>query len=188
MINLLPDEYKDEIRAARTNVLLVRYIFILISALIVLSGLVVASYIALNGTRQISESKVAENQQRVAVYQNIRSQADAFKADLATAKSIMDSEVSYAQLIYRIANIVPRNVILDDLSLDPTTFGTSMTMNASAKTVSDATRLPEAFSNNNEIFSEVKLQSLRSGDSSGGVAGYPVKVTLSVVINRSALQ
>lgn len=188
MINLLPDAHKDEIRAARTNVLLLRYIFILITALLVLGGLVVAAYLALNGTRQTAEVKVAENQERVAVYQDIRSQADSFKADLATAKSILDSEISYTRLVYKIAEIVPQNVILDELALDPSTFGSPTTLNASAKSVADASKLTEAFSSNNQIFSNVELQSLRSGDESAGASGYPVKVSLSVVINRGALQ
>lgn len=189
MINLLPYEYKDEIRAARTNVLLTRYIMILITAIIVLGGLVAAAYFSLDSTRGISAAKVAENQQRVAVFQDVRSQSDAFRSDLSTAKSILDSDISFAKLIYKIANLIPRGVILDDLALNPETFGTSVTMTASAKTISDGTKLKDALSGDNGVFSNVQLQSIRSEDSSGGSStGYPVKVTMTVVINRTALQ
>ena len=187
MINLLPYEYKDEIRAARTNVILVRYIAILLLAAGVLGALVVGSYITLNGTKANAEEKEAQNTARLAQYQDIRNRSDAFRTDLATAKSILDSSISYSKLIYGIANAIPRGVVLDDLDLDPSTLGTSMTLNASAKTVADATKLRDALAANSQVFTGVQLQSLRSSGSSTGDA-YPVKVTMSVVINKGIAQ
>lgn len=188
MINLLPGEYKQEIRAARTNVILVRYIAILICAALVLGGLVAGSYMALNGTKSTAEAKVAENQQRVLAYQDIKNRSDAFRSELSTAKTILDSTISFSKLIYKIADIVPRNVILDDLTLDPNTFGSSVTMTANAKTFNDATKLRDAFIKNDQVFSDVRLQSIKSSETSADSAAYPVKVSLSVIINRGALQ
>ncbi len=188
MINLLPNEYKQEIRAGRTNVLLVRYIMILITAVIVLSGLLIGAYVVLNNTRSIAEAKVAENEQRVVSYQPVRAQADAFRGDLTTAQMILSTDVSFSELIYEIAAIVPPNVILDDLSLDPKNFGSNATMNASAKTFEDATKLRDAFIRSDQIFSNVQLQTIRAGASGSSSDQYPVKVNLSVVINKGALQ
>ena len=189
MINLLPPEHKQEIRAGRTNVLLSRYIGILIVAAIVLSGLVAGVYLTLNGTKAVAETKVAENQSRTAEYQSIKSQTDSFKADLSTAKNILDNSVSFSKLIYRIAEIVPPNVVLGSLALDPQTFGSSVTMDASARSFDDAARLRDAFIKNSDVFSNVQLQTIESsGDTSGEAGSYPVKVNLSVVINKGALQ
>lgn len=188
MINLLPDEHKQEIRAARTNVLLVRYIAILVCAGLVLGGLILSAYIALDGTKQAASEKVAENQQRASEFLNTKTQADTFRSDLSTAKAILDGSVSFSKLIYKIADAVPHNVVLDGLTLDPTTFGSSVTLTASAKTFGDATKLRDSFLKNDQIFSNVRLQSVKgSGASSSGDA-YPVKVSLSVVINKGALQ
>jgi len=188
MINLLPDTYKNEVRAGRTNILLVRYMMILVTAIIVLSGLLIGAYIVLNNTRSIAEAKVAENEQRVAGYQSVRLQADAFRSDLTTAKTILGNDVSFTKLIYEIASIVPPNVVLDDLTLDPKNFGSSATMNASAKTFEDATKLKEAFIKSDQIFSNVQLQTIRASEAGADDGSYPVKVNLSVVINKGALQ
>lgn len=189
VINLLPYEYKSDIRAARTNVILVRYIAILVCAAIVLGGLVGGVVYTLNGTKAIADEKVAENQARVAAFQSIKSEADSFRADIATAKSILDSSVSFSRLIYKIADAIPPNVVLDELPLDPSTFGTSITLNASAKSFNDATKLRDAFKQNSQIFSNVQLQNIRSESAASGAGGaYPVKVTVSVVINKGALQ
>lgn len=185
MINLLPDEHKQEIRAGRTNVVLVRYIAILICAALVLSGLSVGTYLTLNSTKANADVKVAQNQARVNQFQATKVQADSFRADLATAKGILDSNVSFSKLIYKIADTVPRNVVLSDLNLDPNTFGSSVTMTANAKSFNDAAKLKDSFIKNDQIFSNVRLQTIRS-ETSG--EAYPVKVSLSVVINKGALQ
>jgi Tfp pilus assembly protein PilN len=190
MINLLPVEHKGEIRAARANVILVRYIVIMLAAIIVLSGLVIGSYLVLNTAQANAEVKVKENEQRVSSFKNVRAQAEVFRSDLAVAKTVLDSDVSFSKLIYKIASSVPSGVILSDLTLDPQNFGSSITMNASAKTFDDATKLKDAFSRSEDIFSNVQLQNIRSSTEAGGsdTNGYPVSVTLSVVINKGALQ
>lgn len=191
MINLLPDSHKTEIRAARTNVLLMRYIAILLVATTTLGGLVAGSYIVLNSARDSAQIKVNENQQRVAEYNSIKSRADSFRSDLSTAKSIMAQDISFSKLLYKIADAVPENVVLDGLVLDPKTFGTRVTISASARTFEDAAKLKESFASKQELFSGVQLQSIQSGNTSGGdssQSGYPVKVSVSVIINKGAAQ
>lgn len=188
MINLLPYEHKNEIRAGRTNVLLVRYIAILICAAVVLSGLLVGSYVVLNNTKAIAEVKVAENKQRMSAFGATQVQSDSFRSDLTTAKTILDGNISFSKLIYKIAAIVPPGVVLDNLALDPATFGSSVALTASAKSFDDATKLRDAFSNNDQVFSDVTLQTIRNPENASSSDPYPVKVTLSVVINKGALQ
>ncbi len=188
MINLLPYENKQEIKAARTNVILVRYISILLVAAVVLGGLVAGCYVVLNATRLDAQSKAAENTQRVSQFQDIKTQSDAFRADLATAKTILDNDTSFSKLIYEIADTVPAGVVLDELTLDPQTFGSTITLNASAKTFDSATNLKDALIKNDKTFSNVQLQAIRSSESGDTAGGYPVQVTLSVVINKEAIQ
>lgn len=188
MISLLPYEYKEEIRAARTNVLLVRYIAILICAAVVLGGLVAGSYVVINGTRDSAEIKVAENQQRVSAFQATKTASDSFRTDLTTAKTILDSSISFSKLIYKVAEIVPPGVVLDALTLDPTTFGSSVNLTASAKSFDDASKLRDAFIKNDQIFTNVQLQTIRSSDTPTSGDPYPVKVSLSIVINKGAIR
>lgn len=185
MINLLPDTYKQEIRAARVNVILLRYIIIMLCAVVVLAGLMTGAFVVLNTSRTSAETKVAENQQRVSDYASIKTRADSFRADLSTAKTILDSNVSFTKLIYRIAGIVPPNVVLDGLTLDPKVLGSETTVNAEAKTFADATKLKNALNQNSDIFSGVQLQSVTIGDNA---TPYPVKIVLSVTINKGALK
>lgn len=189
MINVLPYEYKAEIRAGRTNVILIRYITILLLAAVVLGGLVAGSYVVISGTKANAEQKAAENDARLLGFQKIRTDADEFRSDLATSRAIIDSGVSFSKLVYDIADTIPEGVVLDNLTLDPATFGTPITINANAKQFSDGTRLRDELAANTKVFSGVQLLSIRSSDASAGsTSGYPVQVSLSVTINKGAAQ
>ncbi len=184
MINLLPDEHKKQIRAGRTNVLLVRYFAMLAVAIILLSGLVVGSYAVLNTSRSAAQAKVDDNEKQVDDYQQVRDDSEQFRSDLATAKAIMDNEVTYSKLIYKIADAVPANVVLESLELDSEKLGSSATMNASARSYTDAVALKNAFIEDEQLFSDVSFDTL---DYTDGGGEYPIKVNLSVVIRKEAL-
>ncbi|MDQ5932144.1 MAG: hypothetical protein QG649_229 [Patescibacteria group bacterium] len=188
MINLLPDEHKSEIRAARTNVVLVRYIAILIAAAVVLGGLVAGTYVSINGSKAIAQDLVAYNQSLMSKHESKKTQADIFRSDLAIAKSILDNNVNFSRLIYKIADATPPNVILEELPLEPSTFGSSISLKARAKSVEDARKLQESFSKNNQLFSDVEVTNQKIDNTSSRSNSYPVEVTLSVVINKGALQ
>lgn len=189
MINLLPLEHKQEIRAGRTNVLLVRYIAIILCAAVILCGLIGGVYLVLNTAKQNAEAKAAENAQRLVAYQDIRTRADAFRTDLATAKSILDNRTSFTKLIYGISAAIPKNVVIDTLTLDPATFGSPMSINAKAKTFDDVSKLRDSLSANTDIFTSVQVVSIRgSGNGPTPADPYPIEIVLSVVIKKGAGQ
>lgn len=194
MINLAPDTYKTEIRAARANVLLIRYICILSIAIIVLGGLVGGAYVVLDASRASAQEAMNSSSLKTSRYDSIRLRAEKLRADLATAKSILDQKVSYTKLIHEIASSLPSGVVLSTLDLDPATFGSEMTINASARDFKSASQLESKLASKSTLFSSVKLLSMETGeagDNSGdnsSVPGYPVHVSVSVVINKEALK
>lgn len=185
MINLLPYDHKSEIRAGRVNTLLIRYILMMIGAVALLAGLIAASYVVLNDAKQRAELRVSENEQEVKGYNQVKIRANSFRSDLATAKAILDNEVTYSKLIYKIAEVIPQNVILASLTLDQDTLGSSATMNARAKTYSDAIRLKEALIENNELFTDVSFETVVS---EADQSDYQINVNLKVTIRKEALK
>ncbi len=184
MINLLPNEYKSEIRAARTNVLIVRYIILLLAGVVLIAGLLAATYFSLTLAQDAAKERVAENEKREAEFADTKKEADQFRSDLAIAKAIIDNEVQYSSLIYKISAVLPKNVILDSLSVDSQTIGTQVTFSASAKSTNDALALKTAFENEKELFSNVYFESITYQEEA---SSYKYKTSLSVVINKEAL-
>lgn len=185
MINLLPPLEKKELRAARTNVLLLRYNFFLLGAVAFLGAATIITYIYLTTTKSNAEQAINENRAKESAYAATAAEAQQFRANLTTAKQILDHEVTYSKVIVNIAQILPSGVVLDNLNLDAQTFGTETVFNARAKNYDRALALKEAFEKS-LMFSNVHFQSITTGDSTN--SSYPLSVSLSATIKKENIK
>lgn len=181
MINLLPPDSKSQIRAARSNRMLLRYNLLLLVALIFLIAAIGTVYVSLINTRVAAEDTIAFNQSKVTDYAAIQTQAASFRQNLSSAKQILDSDVAYTGVILEIAQVLPSGVVLDTLSLDSRTFGTPTTLAARVKDYPTALNLKNSLQKSS-VFSDVSIQSITGG----GDGEYPLSVTLSVTIRKEA--
>lgn len=182
MINLLPPENKRELRAARSNTLLVRYNILLLGALAFLFLATGIVYVYLNDAKAKAERTVAENQARTADYAAVERQAQAFRSNLATDKQILAGEVNYSKVVMQIAALMPKGTVLETLQLDAATFGTETTLAARARNYDAALSLKNSFQGS-PLFSNVHFQSIAGG---GDDASYPISVNLNVTIKKDA--
>lgn len=181
MINLLPPDNKRQLRAARTNTLLLRYNFLLLGALVFILIALGVVYFYLNTSRAVAEQTIKDNDAKVANYASVKQQADNFRTSLSTAKQILDQNVAYTKVILKIAHLLPPGVVMDKLSLDSKTFGTPTTISANAKDYDAALALKDSLQSSS-LFSNVYFASI----SGGGGGSYPIKVTLNVTIQKDA--
>lgn len=183
MINLLPPDTKHQLNAARSNTLLLRY-NILLGVVVALALLAIGFvYLYLSQEKARAEQSIADSSSRLAAYRDVEREASEFRTNLSTAKSILDGETTYTKAILRIAKVIPSGVILGELNLDPTTFGTNTTLNARAKSTNDAIRLKDSLQKS-ELFTNVSFQTVSSGDQGGN---YPITVTMNATIDKKAL-
>ena len=176
MINLLPYDTKKQTRAARMNVLILRYIFILhlSAAFLLLSCAVV--YFTLKNNKIISTEKVNNN-----TASSAQTQTGSSGTDIATAKNILDGQVSYSDVIAGIATALPTGTVLDSLSLNDTSFGTTTNLKILSRSADNETKLKENF-NNSTLFSNYKLDSTSPNQSNS--SGYPYTINISITINK----
>lgn len=185
MINLLPDQNKKDLQAGRTNLLLVRYNILMLGTLAFTIVAIAVLYFYLTTAKAAATQAIANNKAKAGEYAQVEADAAKFRANLATAKEILDKEVVYTSMILKFSKLVPSGVVFDTLALDPKSFGTATVLTAHCKTADDATKLKEAFQNS-EIFSDVHFQSLTVSE--GDASGYPYTVALSVIINKAAIE
>lgn len=186
MINLLPNNDKRQLQAARTNSLLIRY-NLLMAAIIVFLGLAVGvTYVYLNTVKNSSESVIADNAARVSDYASVQREASEFRANLATAKQILSHEVTYSNVVLEIAGLLPPGVVLDNLSLDANTFGTPITLIAHTKSYDAAIELKNTFQSSS-LFSDVHFTTITSTVDADNATNYPVTVNLSVTIKKGTV-
>lgn len=186
MINLLPGEKKAEIRAARTNVLLIRYSTILLFAIIFILGAMYVSYTILGFTKTKSEEIIASNDLKAGVYSNTKAQVDTLSTSLAETKLLLDGEILYSKVFVNIGQLMPPGTVLEKLTLDTNSFaGTPISTKAYAKTSNDVLALRKSFESS-PIFTGVNFQTIV--ESGSGIEGYPVSVDMSFTLTKAAMQ
>ena len=183
MINLLPDETKKQIRAARANSILIKYLFVLIAASIflVLSYAVLYLFLQNNQPSKKTSVDTSINQTAVNAYNQTKNQYDALFTSFSNVKQIMDQQISYSDIITGLGAALPQGVVIEDLSLDNNKIGTPITIKAIAKTDSDATKIKDGFKDS-QLFTNFSVQSIKSG--SNNISGYLVEITISLTINK----
>jgi len=186
MINLLPDEIKSEVRAARTNVKLLNYMLILGMGVVFLCFIFVGVYLVLVSSKVNAEQAIADNQQKTNSYSAVQQQASILKSSLLTAKTVLDKEIIYSKIITGIAADMPAGTVIDSLNLTVATLGSPISLQAYAKTTDDALKLKQNFQRSS-LFSNVSFQSL-ANSSSTKANGYPVSITLTLTINKDAIR
>lgn len=185
MINLLPHPQKNEIRAGRTNILLLRYITLLLANMALIAVLLATVYISLSVSASTAKQHISENQQRTQSYTETKAAADAFRSDLTVAKLILEKDIHYSKLIYKISNALPPGVVLDSLTVDSQTLGTSVTINASASSYASAVGLKKSFETKTNLFSDVHFDTIKYDKDV--TTPYKYKTGLNVIINKAAL-
>lgn len=149
MINLLPDQEKTEINAARTNVILIKLIVLISAAMIFLSIFCASTYTSLNSTK-----KVAENTIKAANANQINGPYE-IGAIIATTESIFSRQINYSDVIMTIGSNLPNGVSANVLSLNENIlskpFYIELKSNSNIKIRSATTNLQNSsmFSNSN---------------------------------------
>lgn len=185
MINLLPDNYKKEIRAARTNVILLRYNFLFLASagFILASSLVI--FVLLRGAEDSAKRANEVNSSEAVEYTAIKNKADEYRKNLGVAKKILDNEVVYTDKVFALTKLLPEGVILDSLNLNAKEFGSPSILSAHAKDYAKVTLLKESLEKST-VVSDVHFQSIMN-DGGGNTGGaYPIAVSISVTINKVA--
>lgn len=184
MINLLPTEVKRDIRAARMNVILLRYNMLTLGGVVLLALFCLLFYVILHNQQAVAAATNSDNTAKAASYATVQQQADQYRQNLSIAKQIFANSVNYTDIINSITTLIPHGVILTNLNLSQATFNQQTVFTAQAKTYDDAIALKQSFQSS-KLFSNVYLQSVSSTPGGGGTEDYPVSVTISAKFNKT---
>ncbi len=178
MINLLPTEKKSEIRAARSNTILARYIGVLFVALLFIST---ALYVSQQSLKLSEES--ADKQLAVTQSTTTEGQGDtaALLANIASSQQTQTTAMS--AILTSLAQALPTDVVIKSIEITPQQLqGGPLSITTYAKQESQAETIKTALESSG-IFTAVSTTSTDSG--SKDVQQHPVKITLSATISNN---
>lgn len=159
MINLLPPEEKRELQAARVNVQLVRYNFLILIAFLFLMMILAFAYFYLTEQKKQAENTIVENRQKETVYSKVKADAEAFRSELGDAKKVLDSQVSYSLAVARLSALLPAGVtIKDSLTINSLSFTSPMTLIVAIKDQATAKELFDKLSSSKYISNLQKVK------------------------------
>lgn len=182
MINLLPPNEKKQLKAARANVLLLRYNFLVLAALIFLVVGLSVVYLYLTAQKQNAELTIQENAQREVKYSAVKADAEKFRSELSSAKNILDSQVSYSKALIRLSSLFPAGTVLQDrLDLNESMLTTPLTLVVKVKDEGAAQAVLESFQSSKYVSSATK-DTIGIGD-----ANYPYTMNMRVLFNKEIL-
>ena len=185
MINLMPDDIKKEIRSARVNVILSRYIIVILIAFGFLVLLLAGSYLVLTQTKASAQQLIDANGTKASAYSSTKAEVDSLSSSLSQTKTILDQEILYSNVLMNIGQQMPAGTVLSSISLDAASFtGSPVTLKAYAKTTDAAVALREKFQSS-PIFRNVNFESVSD---SAGISGYPVSVAITLTVTKAAAQ
>jgi Tfp pilus assembly protein PilN len=184
MINLLSTDQKAELRAARVNVFLLRYLGLIILALLFILGALYVSYTVLQETETTAKERIEANDVQSAAYSDTKQRVDALAAKLDGARATLNQSKSYAKVLTTVGQLMPTGTVLGELNLDQAVFaGTPTEIVAYAKTDEEAVAIQQKLQQS-PLFTSV---SPKGTSSTEGIAEYPIKVTLTVAFNQGGI-
>lgn len=179
MINLLPDETKKQLRAARTNVILARYTFIVLLAAAFLGIVLAGSYVLLTQTRSSAQELIAANDTKAEVFSETQQQISVLSSDLSEARIILDQQKSYASVLRALGQSMTAGTVIDEVELTPQSFtGAPISVTLYATSSEATVALGESLRSSG-VFSNINIESVSE---QGGIEGYPVSATITMAI------
>ena len=182
----MPDNAKKQLKAARTNVLLVRYMLVLFFAALFLLMILFGAYYLLDQTRTSAQQLIDANESKAEVFSATQSQVNNLSESLSVVTSIVNQEIRYSNVLVNLAQQMPAGTVFKSINFDSTSFsGTPVTLTVYARTTDAAVALQDRFQTS-PYFSAVNFQEISDGDTT--IDGYPVTATMSLIYNRSLAQ
>lgn len=180
MINLLPTENLRSLRASKRNVLLGRYIVLLIMAMILMVGIFVFMSITLEESKRVTVQAKIENEKRVASYKDTKAHGETLNKSLIQVKNILSQRVDYSKVLVRIAQTLPDNVSIQSIQLESKLFEGTKTIQINAPNLNSVVATKAAFEKS-KLFKTVKIEHTNEVEEF-------VQATFSLVFDRKGFE
>ena len=191
MITLLPYKTRENLKLAKKNSILVKYIAVLLFVGIFLGGYYVSMRLQINNIKEANESQIIytakKDQARIDKENAAKAESTAISSSLASAKKSL-SHPSYFKLLTALSNSLPSGSIVKKLDFSNITMKSPIQIQVLLKSNDAVSGLKEGFARNEKIFTKVSVDSVTSNNEADGAdSKYPTTATVNLTINMEAL-
>jgi Tfp pilus assembly protein PilN len=161
MINLLPPQKLANIRIARSNTVLRRYIELtLLSLAVILTALVVANYF-MNVQQANVQRIIDEDQKTIAELEPVQKEAKQFSATVNTIAGLLTRDVRFSTLLEQIGGVMPNGAVLTGIQYSTDDLTAPLVISAQVENEQIAAVLLNNI-NASDLFASAEIQSINS--------------------------
>lgn len=189
MINIISPEQKREIRAARINVILVRYAIMLVSLAVLIVLIYGLGFWLVGQEKKAVNDKLLSQTEQSKAYDAVEKEAETFRQNLTIAKSILSKETSYSTFLTTLASDLPSGTVLVNLSLGGTaTAQKGLNLDTRANSYAKVLELKNDLEQST-LFENVSIVSASRPDDIGTLTGleakYPYEASFNVKLSAT---
>lgn len=118
MINLLPPNRVLNMKIARSNTILRRYIELLIISMLVLAAAVAASYYFLDSRRNDVKSALQADSKTIAELKKTQDQAQGLSVTINTVAKLLSQNIKFSEVLTKIGSVMPSGASLTNVQFE----------------------------------------------------------------------
>ncbi|MBP9738559.1 PilN domain-containing protein [Candidatus Saccharibacteria bacterium] len=134
MINLLPPQQLANIRIARSNTLLRRYIELLLLALLIIITALTVAYYFMNVQQSNVQQVVDTDQAKISELEPVQKQAEQLSATVNTIAGLLSRDVVFSDMLVQIGGLMPQGAVLTGLQFSIEDFKSPLIISAQVDT------------------------------------------------------
>lgn len=115
MINLLPPKRVIDIKVARSNTVLRRYIELILLSMVLLAGAVIVAYYFFAIQKNNVQKTVDLNQEKISKLEPVQKQAEQLSVTVNTISGLLSRNVKFSDMLTQIGGLMPSGSVLTGL-------------------------------------------------------------------------
>ena len=163
MINLLPPKRVLNIKTARNNTVLKRYIELtIIGMLIIIAGAVLA-YALFTTEKENVQKTVDLNQQKISKLEPVQKQAEELSATVNTISGLLSRNIKFSEMLTNIGGVMPDGSVLTGLQFSIQDIKSPLVVSAQVDNEQKAAVLRNNLAGS-ELFEKADIQSITKNE------------------------
>lgn len=118
MINLLPPSMKTQLKYAKLNRQLIKYVWVVVIVIALILAMLGVTYFLIHREIGLTQAKLADQDQAIKVYGDIENNAKGLADRLKAISDVQKNQNHFSELFKEIASLTPSDVSIESLQID----------------------------------------------------------------------
>lgn len=188
MINLLPPKRLLNMKVARNNTILKRYIELTLLSMLLIVVAIAASYYFLSSQQKSVKNTLEIDQKKVAELSPIQKEAEELSATINTISGLLSRNVKFSEMLTKIGSVMPSGAVLTGLQFSIEDLDAPLVVSAQVETEERAAVLRNNLATS-DLFKGAEIKSIllnEESESNGSTSTLNSPLTPATPSNSSA--